>query len=383
MVPGDGLRAAAQGRTTIPLVDLTAVHQPMLGDLRAAFDRVLATSAFIGGEEVERLEGALAARAGVDHAVGVGSGTAALHLALVAAGIGAGDEVILPANTFFATVEAVIAAGATPVLTDVDATTALLDPAAVEAAITPPTAAVVAVHLYGQPVDAGRFVSLAARHGLFLLEDAAQAIGAEWDDQPVGSLGDAAGFSFYPAKNVGALGDGGAVTTSDAALARRVRLLRNHGEAGRNHHVLAGFCERLDGLQAAFVAVKLSHLDSMQPLRDAAVAHYRRRLVELEGLTLVATAPRARHVHHLMVVRVRHRDAVLDALRDRGVGASVHYPTPIHLQPAGEFLGKPGDFPVAEALAHSVLSLPLYPGITVDQLDYCIAALRAAMEQCS
>ncbi len=383
MVEGHGVSAAGDARPPIPLVDLAAVHQPMLEDLRGAFERVLATSGFTGGEEVERFEEALAGRAGVDHAVGVGSGTAALHLALLAAGIGAGDEVVVPANTFFATVEAVLAAGATPVLADVDPSTALLDADAVEQAITPRTAAIAAVHLYGQPVDADRFTSLAAGHGLFLLEDAAQAIGAAWAGAPVGSLGHAAGFSFYPGKNLGALGDGGAVTTDDAALARRVRLLRSHGEEQRNHHVLAGFCERLDGLQAAFLAAKMAHLDAAQRLRDAAAQQYRRRLADMDGVGLLTTAPKARHVHHLMVVRVPNRDAVLADLRGHGVGASVHYPTPIHLQPAGEPLGKEGDFPVAEALARSIVSLPLYPGITTEQVEHCVAALDAAMERSS
>jgi dTDP-4-amino-4,6-dideoxygalactose transaminase len=369
------LSGAGPDHPLVPLVDLAAVHQPLLDELQAAFERVLSTSGFIGGVEVERFEAALAARTGAAHAVAVGSGTAALHLALLGAGIGPGDEVVVPALTFVATAEAVLATGAVPVLADVDRATALLDPVSVEHAVTARTAAVVPVHLYGQTADADRFRALADRHGLFLLEDAAQAIGAAWAGRPAGSLGDAAGFSFYPTKNLGALGDGGAVTTDDEGLARRVRLLRSHGEESKNHHVLAGFSERLDGLQAAFLSAKLAHLDSVQARRDGAAEHYRRHLPAIPGVELLTVAAPARHVHHLLVVRVPNRDAVLAALRDHGVGAAVHYPTPLHLQPACERLGKVGDFPAAEALAASVLSLPLYPGITVAQLDHCMAAL--------
>ena len=383
MVQTHGVSGAAEHPPFVPLVDLQVVHEPVVAELRAAFERVLASSGFTGGAEVERFEEALAQRLGVEHAVGVGSGTAALHLALVAAGIGPGDEAVVPANTFFATVEAVLAAGATPVLADVDPDTALLDPGKAKQVFTDRTAAIVAVHLYGQPIDADRFGALAARHGLFLLEDAAQGIGAAWAGRAAGSLGDAAGFSFYPAKNLGALGDGGAVTTTDAGLARRVRLLRSHGEEQRNHHVLVGFCERLDGLQAAFLTAKLAQLEAAQAQRDAAAAQYRRELALVEGVGLLEIAPQARHVHHLMVVRVPHRDAVLDALRQQGVGAAVHYPTPIHLQPACEGFGKPGDFPVAEALATSILSLPLYPGMSSDQVEYCITALARAIERSS
>ena len=308
----------------VPLVDLELGHQAMADDLRAAFERVLASSSFVSGAEVERFEQVLAEQVGVPYAVAVGSGTAALHLALAAAGVGAGDEVILPPNTFFATAEAVSATGATPVLADVDPRTALLDPDAVEAVITPRTAAVAAVHLYGQPVDADRFRTIADHHGLFLLEDAAQALGAAWRGRPAGSLGAAAGFSFYPGKNLGALGDGGAVTTADADLARRVRLLRSHGEHPRGVHVVSGFCERLDELQAAFLMAKLPHFQTGQTHRGQAVARYRQRLAATEGVELLETAAGARHAHHLFVARVPRRDAVLARMHAAGFGASVH-----------------------------------------------------------
>ncbi len=352
----------------------------MADDLRVAFERVLASSSFVGGAEVERFEQVLAEQVSVPHAVAVGSGTAALHLALGAAGVGAGDEVVLPPNTFFATAEAVFATGATPVLADVDPNTALLDPDAVEAAITPRTAAIAAVHLYGQPVDADRFRAIADRHGLFLLEDAAQALGAAWRGRPAGSLGAAAGFSFYPAKNLGALGDGGAVTTADAELARRVRLLRSHGEHPRGVHVVPGFCERMDELQAAFLTAKLPYFQAAQAARRQAVARYRQRLATMEEVGLLETAPGACHAHHLLVARVPRRDAVLAEMHALGVGASVHYRTPIHRQPACPQLGDKGAFPHAEALAANVLSLPLYPGISDELVDHCADALATAVE---
>ena len=364
----------------VPLVDVGAGHHRLADDLRAAFERVLASSSFVGGAEVERFELALAGEVGVPHAVAVGSGTAALHLALRAAGIGPGDEVILPPNTFFATAEAVLAAGATPVLADVHPDTALLDPDAVEAVVTHRTAAIAAVHLYGQPVDADRFGTIADRHGLFLLEDAAQALGAAWRAHPAGSLGAAAGFSFYPGKNLGALGDGGAVTTTDADLARRVRLLRSHGESPRGVHVLPGFCERLDELQAAFLTAKLPHFPAAQAERRRLVARYRRRLAGEEQVELLETAAGARHAHHLLVARVPRRDAVLARLHGAGVGASVHYRTPIHLQPACPDLGAKGAFPHAEALADNIVSLPLYPGMADELVDRCADALVAAIE---
>ena len=380
MEPRHGVTSGATLARSVPLVDLEVVHEPLVAELRAAFERVLASSTFVGGHEVERFEQALAERVSVPHAVAVGSGTAALHLALQAARIGRGDEVVLPPNTFFATAEAVVAAGATPVLADVDEATALLDPDAVEAAITGRTAAIAAVHLYGQPVDGDRFRAIAQRHGLFLLEDAAQALGAAWRGRPAGSLGHGAAFSFYPCKNLGALGDGGAVTTADAELARRVRLLRSHGEESRGVHVLSGFCERLDELQAAFLTAKLPYLRAAQAARVAAVASYRSRLESLEEVGALETAVGADHAHHLLVVRVPDRDRVLASLAAAGIGASVHYRRPIHLQPAFPELGSRGQFPRAEELADSILSLPLYPGITEAQIDRCVGALSDALD---
>ena len=342
----------------IPFMDLAAIHAPMIDELHDALDQVVAASAFTHGAPVESFEQALAERTGSRHAVAVSSGTAALHLTLAAAGVGLGDEVIIPANTFFATAEAVVAAGATPVLADVDPRTALLDPDAAAAAISPRTAAIIPVHLYGQPVDAPAFRELAGRNGLLLLEDACQAIGARWDRLPAGSIGDAAGFSFYPGKNLGALGDAGAVTTDDEVLARRVRLLRSHGEAVKHDHRRYGFCQRMGGLQAAFLGVKLRHLDAHQRQRDVLAARYDTLLAEFPEVKGLDTAPAARHVHHLEVVLVPERDAVLAGLRARGIDAAVHYPTPIHLHPGAPGLGVAGAFPHPSASARVSCPFP-------------------------
>ena len=363
----------------VPFVDLLPIHRALLPDLRAAFERVVATASFVAGEEVTNFESALAELVGVPRAVGVGSGTAALHITLLAAGIGPGDEVILPPNTFFATAEAVMASGARPVFVDVDPGTALIDPEAVNDAITPRTAAIIAVHLYGQPAVMDRLVRIAERYGLFLLEDAAQAIGATWDAVPVGSLGHAAAFSFYPAKNLGALGEAGAVTTRDGDLADRVALLRGHGEAAKNVHVRFGLNERLDALQAAFLLAKLPHLHEAQKRRLEAVAYYRQLLAEVEDVDLLDLDLRAGHVYHLLVVRVPHRDRVFGALKAKGIGVGIHYPTPIHLQPACHLLGRRGQLPHAENLAATILSLPLFPGISAGQIERSVEGLASAL----
>jgi dTDP-4-amino-4,6-dideoxygalactose transaminase len=367
--------------TSVPFVDLAVVNSPIAAELEASFGRILASGRFVGGEIVEAFEARFAEYLGVDHAVSVGSGTAALHLALVAAGIGHGDEVIVPATTFVATAEAVLAAGAVPVIVDVDENTGLMDPDAAAAAVTARTTAIIPVHLYGQPVQTDDFSALARRAGLFYLEDAAQAVGARCHGRPVGGLGDAAAFSFYPTKNLGALGDGGAITTNDGELARRVSILRSHGEAPRHHHQVPGFCERLDTVQAAFLTIKLAHLDADQRLRDEVVATYRELLADVAGVRMLTTAPGVDHVHHLFVIRVDRRDAVLEAMRTRGVQAQVHYPVPLHRQPALVRAAPGQPNPVADRLAASVLSLPLYPRMTPQQVDYTIDTLTAALRE--
>jgi dTDP-3-amino-3,4,6-trideoxy-alpha-D-glucose transaminase len=366
---------------SIPLTDLGAVHEPIRDELERAFSRVLRESGFTNGPNVDAFEDELAAYLRAPYVVGVGSGTAALTLMMTAAGIGPGDDVIVPPNTFFATAEAVIAAGARPVFADVDPDTALLDPDAVADAITPRTAAVLAVHLYGQPVNADRILDVTRRHGLLLLEDACQALGGHWAGRAAGTLGNAAAFSFYPSKNLGALGDGGAVVTDDPEIARRVRLFRSHGEVVRHQHECWGSCERLDGLQAAFLRVKLEHLAEHQRQRSATAREYRERLAPLSRVRMIDTAPEAGHAHHLFVVRTAERDGVLEALRNQGIEAAVHYPRPIHLQPAARGLTGGGRFPVAEQLARSILSLPFWPGMHESLLDRVVAALAGATSQ--
>jgi|SoiMethySBSTD1v2_1073268.scaffolds.fasta_scaffold197899_2 dTDP-4-amino-4,6-dideoxygalactose transaminase len=361
--------------TTLPLTDLHALHEPMRVDLERAFSRVLRDSQFTNGPDVDAFEDELGAFLSAPYVVGVASGTAALTLMLTAAGIGRGDEVILPPNTFFATAEAVVATGARPVLADVDPETALLDPDAVAAAVGPRTAAILAVHLYGQPVDADRLGAVARRHNILLFEDACQALGGHWAGRPVGTLGHAAAFSFYPSKNLGALGDGGAVVTDDPEIARVVRLLRSHGEVIRHQHECWGTCERLDALQAAFLRVKLEHLAEHQRQRCTTARLYRERLASLDRVRGLRTSPDAGHAHHLFVVTAPDRDHVLDELHREGIEAAVHYPRPIHLQPAAHGLGALGRFPVAEQLARTVLSLPFWPGMPEALVDRVVAAL--------
>jgi dTDP-4-amino-4,6-dideoxygalactose transaminase len=365
----------------VPFVDMQAVNLPLEAELTAAFRRVLATGDFGHGPTVEAFEALLAEEVGVRHAVGVNSGTAALHLTLVAAGIGPGCEVIVPANTFFATAEAVLLAGADVVLVDPDLDTALAAATTVEASIGPRTAAIIGVHLYGQPVDACAYRQVAERHGLLFIEDAAQAIGASISGRPAGSLGAAAGFSFYPTKNLGALGQGGAVTTNDGALAREVRLLRSHGEEERYTHLRAGFNERMHGLQAAFLAVKLPYLADQQRERDATVARYDALLADLPGCRRIVVREGIRSAHHLLVVRVAARDEVLALLHSEGVAAAIHYPIPIHLQPACAGLAAPGSLPNAERLAREILSLPLFTGIVDAQIERCVDVLRTALDR--
>jgi dTDP-4-amino-4,6-dideoxygalactose transaminase len=365
----------------VPFIDMEQINGgPVRAALDDAYKRVLASSAFTGGPEVAAFEEALSGYVGAEYAVGVSSGTAALQLALEAAGIGRGDEVILPPNTFFATAEAIVATGATPVFADVDPATALIDPAAVRAALTERTAAVIPVHLYGQTVDMDAILSVTGPRALFVLEDACQAIGAAWNGRGAGSLGDAAAFSFYPGKNLGALGDAGALTTSRREIAIAAMLLRDHGQPAKYVHKVSGYNHRLDGLQAAFLAAKLPFLKGQQAARDCAAELYRKRLARLDGVQLLEVQPGARHVFHLMVVRVANRDQILTALRASGVMASIHYPTPIHLEPAWQARGgRAGLYPNAEALAASVLSLPIFPGMTCAQVERCVEALISAV----
>lgn len=360
----------------IPLVDLQAQYRVIGDEVDAAIRRVISATSFILGPEVATFEKAFAAYCGAEHCVGVSSGTAALELALRALGVGAGDEVITTAHTFIATAEAISAVGAVPVFVDIDPVTFNLDPGLVEQAITPQTRAVMPVHLYGQPANMTRINQIAREHGLWVIEDAAQAHGALWNGQRPGVLGDVACFSFYPGKNLGAYGDAGAVVTNRAEVAEKVRLLRNHGRRDKYVHEEIGFGERLDALQAAILGAKLPHLEGWTAARNRLAERYSQLLADVE-IDLPQVAPEARHAWHLYVVRTPRRDELLRHLHAQGIGAGVHYPLPLHLQPAYAALGGgPGDLPVTEAVAETCLSLPLYPEMTDEQQDRVVQAIE-------
>ena len=373
------MRTSPTRAETVPFVGLARQHAELREELEAAFARVVGGDAFILGAEVEAFEAEFAAYCGARHCVGVASGTAALSLALVAAGIGPGDEVIIPAHTFVASALGAIHAGATPVFCDVLEDTGLLDPAAADAAVTPATRAIVAVHLYGQAADMHGLRAVAQRHGLFLLEDAAQAHGATFDGVRAGALGDAAAFSFYPSKNLGALGDGGAVVTGDPALATRLRALRNLGQVQKGVHEIVGYNERLDGLQAAFLRVKLPHLDDWNARRRALAELYRQ---ELEGsrCRVLAERPESPCTYHLYPVRTDDRDATLAALGEAGIGAGVHYSPAAYAHAALQELPDPlagGGFPNADAWARQELSLPMFAELRDDEVRRVSEVLHA------
>lgn len=365
----------APTQTHVPFLDLRRTHESLQDELDAAYSRTVATSGFILGAEVEAFELEFAAYCGASHAVGVASGTAALQIMLLAAGIGPGDEVVLPAHTFIASALAIVHAGATPVVCDVLDDTGLIDPDAAAAAITDRTAAILAVHLYGQVCDMPALRALAARHGLALFEDAAQSHGAHGDGGRAGALGTAAAFSFYPSKNLGALGDGGAITTDDAVIAARARRLRHLGQAGKHDHELAGFNERLDGMQAAFLRVKLPHLDRWNAARVAHAAAYRELLGS--AVRIVGETDATPSVHHLFAIRTPERDAVGERLAALGVATGVHYPLSLPDQPL--FRDVKADCPIARAWAADELSLPMFPELNRPEIEQVAAAVRSAL----
>jgi len=362
----------------IPLVDLKAQHRSIKAELDAAIGSVLESGRFILGPEVQAFEREFGDYCGTRHAVGVNSGTSALHLALLAAGVGPGDEVIAPAFTFVATVAAIEYTGARAILVDVDPLTLTMDPARLEAAITPKTRALIPVHLYGQPADMDPILSIARAHGLVLVEDAAQAHGAEYRGRRVGSIGDMACFSFYPGKNLGAAGDGGALTASDDEYAQAVHVLRDWGAPEKYLHVVKGFNFRLDEIQAAILRVKLRRLEAWTELRRRHARTYSTLLAGAAVARPVA-ARDVRHVYHIYAVRTHARDRVRSELHAAGVQAAIHYPIPVHLQPAYANLGYTrGDFPVAERAADEVLSLPMYPELTSRQIERVAGAVASS-----
>jgi dTDP-4-amino-4,6-dideoxygalactose transaminase len=366
--------------TEVPFVDLRAQSRALHDEYEGALWPVVDHAAFSLGPELAGFEVAFAAFCECGYCVGVSSGTDAVKLALLASGVGPGDEVIVPVNTFIATAEAVSHIGAWPVFVDVLADTALIDPQAVAGAVTDATRAVVPVHLFGQPADMEALQVVADERELLVVEDACQAHGARYRGKRVGSLGNAAAFSFYPGKNLGALGDGGAVTTNVLEVDERLRLYRNHGQADKHTHRVIGYCDRLHNLQAALLSVKLRHLDGWNAARQAAARRYDELLAEVEGVTPIVCRAEVEPVYHLYVVQVDDRDRVRDELGQAGIQTGIHYPVPLHLQPAYAHLGHVrGDFPVAEALAVRILSLPIFPEIAPEQQERVVVSVAKAV----
>ncbi len=363
----------------IPWVNLTTQHQNLREEINAAIQGVLDRADFILGEDVHKLEEEFAEYCGVKYAVGVDNGLSALELSLRALGIGPGHEVIIPAHTFTATAAAATFAGATPVFVDVDPATWTIDPQRIEDAITPRTKAIIPVHLYGLPADMHMIVGIAEKYGLVVVEDACQGHGSTYKGQRAGSMGHAAGFSFYPTKNLGGCGDGGMVTTNDAKVAETIRALRNCGQTAKNVHELEPFNHRLDNLQAAILRVKLPHLDELIGLRRKWAAEYNRLLAD-SGLQLPIEPPGYQHVYHLYVIRSKNRDALQAQLKERGIGTALHYPNPVHLQPFySEGRDRRGEFPVSEQICREILSIPMYPELTEEQVITVAAEIKALL----
>ena len=359
----------------VSFVDLGAQHRQLEPELRDAFERVLRRTSFILGPEVERFEAEFARYINAEACVAVSSGTAALQLVLKALDIGPADEVITVPNTFIATAEAITAVGARPVFVDVDPVSYTMDPARVEKVITERSKAILPVHLYGQPADLNPLLAVARRHNLALVEDACQAHGAEYNGRRAGALGTAGCFSFYPSKNLGACGEGGAVVTNDTQLAQRVQMLRDHGSSRKYEHRFPGYNFRMEGLQGAVLSAKLKYLDGWNAQRRKLAAQYD-QLLAGSGLTTPAAMPYARHVYHLYVVQADDREALRQELARRDIATGLHYPIPLHLQEAYHSLGyRPGDFPVSERLTERLLSLPMYPELSSEAVEYVAAAV--------
>ncbi|OLC46093.1 MAG: erythromycin biosynthesis sensory transduction protein eryC1 [Acidobacteria bacterium 13_1_40CM_65_14] len=364
----------------VPFVDLRAQHDALAPEIDRAVRQVFERGDFILGAAVEKFEGEFAAYHDVRHAIGVGTGLDAIEIALRAHGIGPGDEVITAANTFIATVLAILAVGARPVLVDADAERYTIDPGALSAAITSRTRAIVPVHLFGQPVDVDGVLAIARRYNLLVVEDAAQAHGARYNGQRVGGFGHAAAFSFYPSKNLGAYGDGGMIVTNDSETAQKLRLLRNYGQRAKYAHSIAGTNSRLDTVQAAILRVKLPHLDEWNAARRRHADAYGERLPA--RVQTPSSAAGVEHVYHLYVIETDHRDTVQQQLRAKEIATGIHYPVPVHLQEACADLGyRAGDFPVTERAAERMLSLPMYPELTPAQIEYVSDAVTEAVKR--
>lgn len=364
----------------VPLLDLNAHHEPFVHEFTNAIQEVIESGAFAGGPFVQRFEQEFAAYCGCKYAIGVGNGTDALWLTLLALGVGEGDEVITVPNTFVATAEAISYCKAQPVFVDADEITFTLDPAELEKCLTPRTKAIIPVHLFGQPANMDPILQFARAYGLFVIEDAAQAHGALYDGRKAGTMGDAGCFSFYPGKNLGAFGEAGAVVTNNTDLAEKIRVLRDHGQSRKYHHTLIGWNCRMDGIQAAVLSVKLHHLDQANLLRRQHASFYNEAFAGIHDVATPVEADYARHVYHIYAIRVQERDEIRRFLEAKGIGCGVHYPIPIHLQEAWRNLGyAEGAFSIAENLAKEFLSLPMFPELTEEQIEYVAHCVSEAV----
>lgn len=366
----------------IPFLDFNSIHEGIEAELIQAASSVIQSGWFVNGGAVTAFEREWSKFLGTDCCVGVNSGLDALELSLRAAGIGNGDEVIVPSNTYIATALAATQVGAKPVFVEPVVSTHLIDTELIEDKITARTKAIIPVHLYGQAVNMQSVMALAKKHGLFVVEDNAQAHGAAWEGQRTGSFGHANATSFYPGKNLGALGDAGAVTTNDSELTRQIKMLRNYGSEIKYHNEVVGYNKRLDEMQAAFLSVKLKHLETWTASRQAVADRYLSGLEGLGDLILPVTQPNASHVYHLFVIRTNYRDDLAKYLNENGIGTLIHYPIPPHLQRCYANLGhKKGDFPIAEELANTVLSLPIWPGMAQKQIDVVVDVITDFFNQ--
>lgn len=361
----------------VPFLDLKAQYESIKDEVAVAIQQVLDRTAFAGGPFVAQFEKEFAAFCTTQFAIGVGSGTDALWMALLGLGVGPGDEVVTTPNTFIATAEAISYCGAKPVFVDVDETTYNMDPGLLEAAVTPRTKAVIPVHLFGQMADMDPIMEIARKHKLFVVEDASQAHGAEYKGRLAGSIGDAGCFSFYPGKNLGAYGEAGAVVTNNADLDKTIRMLRDHGQAKKYYHEMIGWNARMDGIQAAVLSVKLKHIHLWTEGRRKNAKRYDELLRNVNGVSVPRVAPHAKHVYHIYAVRVENRDALIASLSRKEIHCGIHYPIPLHLQDAYQALGLgKGSFPVTEKVAQELVSLPMYPELTAEQIRFVAEGLH-------
>jgi len=366
----------------VPFLDLKAQYQALKDEIGTALQQVMENTAFAGGKFVAQFEQEFAEFCNTEFAIAVNSGTSALWLALLSLGIGEGDEVITAPNSFIATAEAISFCGARPVFVDIDEKTYNIDPDLIEAAITENTCAIIPVHLFGQPAEMDPIMTIAKKYGLFVIEDACQAHGAEYKGRPAGSTGHAGCFSFYPGKNLGAYGEGGAVITNKKNVAETVRMLRDHGQSKKYYHDKIGWNARMDGFQGAVLNVKLKYLTAWNEARRKNAMLYNKLLRDVEGVTTPAEADYARHIYHIYAIRVPNRDALIDFLKEKEIYCGIHYPIPIHLQHAYQFLNlERGNYPVAEKCAAEFVSLPMFPELTEEQIRYIVEQIKDFMRR--